>query len=65
MSSQIRSVNTTATQHAHRLFFSVPGKSQEEWERWNAFVGFLKVYRHKLPALEEFRIFHMNWPMHE
>lgn len=41
------------------------GQFEEEKQRWNAFVDFLKVYKHKLPALEEFRIFRMQWPMHE
>ncbi|KAL1946574.1 hypothetical protein VTO73DRAFT_14678 [Trametes versicolor] len=47
------------------FIIGIPGKPQEEWKQWNAFVGFLKVFRHKLPALEEFRIFDMKWPMHE
>lgn len=44
---------------------SVPGRHEEEGRHWSAFIAFLKEHRHRMPALEEFRIFDLKWPMHE
>ncbi|KAJ8487720.1 hypothetical protein ONZ51_g4006 [Trametes cubensis] len=55
-----------------RLTFSNPALWIGEYappkgvKRWNSFIEFLAVHRHKIPALEEVRtLSRFEWPMHE
>ncbi|KAH9894373.1 hypothetical protein C8Q73DRAFT_760621 [Cubamyces lactineus] len=55
-----------------RLTFSNPALWIREYltsegvKRWDTFIGFLGVHRHKIPALEEVRtLSRFEWPIHE